>query len=304
MDKYEPDEILNLAIMSKIPYFIVEGVDDINVYEEIAKSVQVECEIYSVEMLDGLAGGNDGVVQAMQILDALPMTAGQTVQNYVMGILDRDARFYRNEMPNLASIFCLKLYSLESHFVSKSTIKPTIDLLTRNSVDDEIDIDEIFAAVEYGMSDIYYFSLDALRKSVDPTYQSIVSYSSGVGRRKDANTMNVIFNRKDDLDIFAAQLNLNSKVYSMREFVKGKWLLTAFSEELYKEIEKLTIKCKSSTIKQCRMCELDVDSPCLFQVHDGYNKNILYPILQRFFEIPDLQYIKDKIISIRDSAMA
>jgi hypothetical protein len=75
MNKFEADEILNLAIMSKTPYVIVEGVDDIKIYEEIASSAGVPCEIYSVEQLEGLTGGNDGVIQALEIIESLSMPA-------------------------------------------------------------------------------------------------------------------------------------------------------------------------------------------------------------------------------------
>ena len=41
MSKFEADEVLNLAIMEKTPYIIVEGVDDIRIYEDIAGSAGV-----------------------------------------------------------------------------------------------------------------------------------------------------------------------------------------------------------------------------------------------------------------------
>lgn len=41
MNKFEADEILNLAMMEKTPYIIVEGADDIRVYEEISGTAGV-----------------------------------------------------------------------------------------------------------------------------------------------------------------------------------------------------------------------------------------------------------------------
>lgn len=304
MNKYEADEILNLAIMSKTPYIVVEGVDDIRIYEDIANSANVACEVYSVDMLEGLSGGNDGVIEAMEIIESLNMPIGKSAKDFVMGVIDRDSRYFRGEMPVLASVFSLNTYSLESHFVSSFTIKPSIDRLTRISVTDEIDVNAIYLRVEANIFDVYYFSLEALRNAIDPNYQSIVGFSASAGRRKDTNTIAQLQSIKDDLDNFAAGLHLTSDIDSLRKFVKGKWLLTAYAEELFYEIEQLVTKCKASAIKQCRMCELDHKAPCLYQLRGGLNKNSLYSILKDFIEIPDFDYIKDAFKSLSDTATA
>ncbi len=290
MNKFEADEILNLAMMEKTPYIIVEGADDIRVYEEISGTAGVFCEIYSVEMLEGLSGGNDGVIEAMRIIESLNMPQGKSADQFVMGVIDCDARYYRNEMPALGTIFSLRTYSIESHFVSKFSIRPSINRLTRISSRDEINVDSIYSKVEEKIFDVYYFSLDALKKAVDPNYQSVVGFSSSPGRRRDVNTVAELRSRKVDLDAFAATLNLTSDIESLRKFVKGKWLLTAYAEELFKEIEQLVANCKASKIKQCSMCERDNSAPCLYQLREGLNKNSLYSILMDFVDIPDFDY--------------
>lgn len=304
MNKLEADEILNLAIMEKTPYVIVEGVDDIKIYEDISRSAGVFCEIYAVEMLEGLSGGNDGVIEAVRLIESLSMSSGKSADQYVMGIIDRDARYYRNEMPALRSIFSLQNYSIESHFVSKYSISPSIKKLTRISSREEIDIDEIYSKIEENIFDIYYFSLDALKNAVDPNYQSIVGFSTKPGRRKDANTVAQLESRKADLDIFAATLSLTSEIESLRKFVKGKWLLAAYAEELHREIERLSIKCKKLIIKQCSMCEKDNSSPCLYRLRGGLDKKSLYSILVDFVDIPDFDYIREAFKSLAATASA
>jgi hypothetical protein len=293
MSKFEADEVLNLAIMEKTPYIIVEGVDDIRIYEDIAGSAGVVCEIYSVEMLEGLSGGNDGVIEAMEIIESLRMPEGKSADQFVMGVIDRDVRYYRNEIPIMRSIFSLSAYSIESHFVSKFSIRPAVNRLTRISSRDEIDEDSIYSKVEGNIFDVYYFSLDALKNALDPSYQSVVGFSSNPGRRKDVHTVAQLHSRKADLDAFAATLYLTSDIESLRKFVKGKWLLTAYAEELFREIEQLVAKCKGLEIKQCSMCELDNSAPCLYRLRDGLNKNSLYSILKDFVNIPDFEYIRD-----------
>ncbi|MDD2882979.1 MAG: hypothetical protein PHQ58_21415 [Rhodoferax sp.] len=302
--KFEADELLNLAIMSKTPYIIVEGVDDIRIYEEIAKSAQVLCEIYSVEMLEGLAGGNEGVIQAMEFIESLNMPTGKSAKEFVMGIIDCDARYYRGEMPILGSVLSLSFYSIESHFVSKFAIKPSVDQLTRISLADTVDIDSIYSNIENNIFDLYYFSLDALKNAVDPSYISVVGYSTSAGRRKDENTAAELELRKVDLDTFATNLGLKKNIESLRKFVKGKWLLNAFAEELFNEIQLLVAKCKGMTIKQCRMCELDIAGPCLYQYKEGVNKKTLYSTLQNYVNIPEFDYIRGAFKSLEVTANA
>lgn len=304
MNRLEVDEILNLAIMSKTPYIIVEGVDDIRIYEEIAKSANISCEVYSVLMVEGLSGGNDGVIQAMEAIENLPMPNGKSPKDFVMGVIDCDARYYRGEMPTLSTIFSLNLYSIESHFVSKCAIKSCVDQFTRISIVDEVDVESIYSKVEKSVSDTYYFSLDALKNAVDPGYQSVVGFSANAGRRKDINTIADLQVRKADLDAFAATWQLTERIDSLRKFVKGKWLLTAYTEELFSEFKELAGQCKRSLIKQCRMCELDIQSPCLYQIRDGLSKNSLYSVIKDLVSIPDFDYIRDAFKSLSATAMA
>lgn len=302
MNRYEADELLNLAIMSKMPYVIVEGVDDIRIYEEIAKSAQVLCEVYSVGMLEGLVGGNDGVIQAMERIESLSMPRGKSAKDFILGIIDCDARYFRNEMPVLESVLSLSVYSIESHFVSKLSIKPSIDQLTRISLGHKIDVDLMYSNIEKNIFDLYYFSLDALKNAVDVSYASIIGFSANPGRRKNEKTVEELASRKADLDTFASSFGLASDIDSLQKFVKGKWLLTAFSEELFSEIEQLVDKCKGLAITQCRMCELDNTSPCLYQLREGVNKKSLFSTLKNFSDIPEFDYIRATFRSLAASA--
>jgi Protein of unknown function (DUF4435) len=295
VEKFEVDELLNLAIMSKTPYYIVEGVDDICIYERIAESASIECEVYSIDMISGMTGGNNAIISAMQSLENLPMPGTSKVHHFITGIVDRDARPYRNEMPTLQSILCLNFYSIESHFASEHSIKPAITKLTRISQRDQVSITDILSTIESQLSNLYYFSLDALKGATTPTYSSTVGFSTNVGRRKDGNTIAQIATKASELDAFAASHHLTNSLTSMREFAKGKWLLTAFSEELFTEICDLKTKCKSAIIQRCRMCAVDADAACLFTLRDGFTKTSLYSTILDFVESPDFDYIRDRM---------
>ncbi|MGQ6466019.1 hypothetical protein ACUNEK_06565 [Serratia sp. IR-2025] len=116
--KYEISEILNTAIMTKSISVIVEGVDDIQVYYGIAKSANKIVEIFPIETIDGYAPGCNHIVTAMDDILELPK-ANVNIDNYIIGIIDKDVKDFRGEMPTNPLILTLKHYSMESHFVDK-----------------------------------------------------------------------------------------------------------------------------------------------------------------------------------------
>lgn len=302
--KYEPDEILNLAIMSQTPYVIVEGVDDISTYEDIAASENIECEVYAIELIKGIAGGNNGIKHFFDIISELEMQDENSIEHFVLGIIDRDARYYRGEMPNHPGILCLDYYSIESHFVSANAINPLIHQTTRISSAVNLPLADILREIEIRLKDLYYFSLEALKGAIDPNYQAIVNFSDSPGRRRDANTIAALQQKKDSLDDFAKGLSLNASLRNMKCFVKGKWLLAGFSEELHKEISSLVSKCKTKQIPQCKMCERDIELACLYKGNDGFSHKSIYSLLTKQTNIPEFDYIKSRISAVAETACA
>ena len=64
---YEADELLNEAIMSDTPIVIVEGTDDIPLYEDLIKSLNKNIEVYASEnlIISGNISGCVGVVNSL-----------------------------------------------------------------------------------------------------------------------------------------------------------------------------------------------------------------------------------------------
>ncbi|MEH8173571.1 hypothetical protein [Aeromonas veronii] len=62
----EADEILNEAIISGTPILIVEGIDDIQVYEDISDHAGKQVEVYAVENIGNLSEGCRGVIDCIR----------------------------------------------------------------------------------------------------------------------------------------------------------------------------------------------------------------------------------------------
>lgn len=304
MVKLRPVEILSAAIITKTPYVIVEGVDDISIYEAIAHSVDIHSfVVYSSEMIEGFTGGNAGVTQALEAISKLVISKEKTPKDYILGIIDRDANFYRGKKHNNKLILQLKFYSIESHFISKKSIELAAKQLTRTSSIDKENIDLIYKNVEKRLFNLFYFSLEALKNSIFENYKSIIKFSDSIEKIKNEKIMNTLRKKERNLNSFATHFKLTSSIESLRDFVKGTWLLTVYAEELFFEIKQLESNCKNQKIKQCRMCSLLPNKKsCMYKIESGFNKNSLYSILKSFVNVPELDYIKDTFKRLEKTA--
>lgn len=296
MNKYEIDEIFNSAIMTKTAHVLVEGVDDVSIYENLAPD---DCEIYAIETIDGYSGGCGAVTDAIKVLNEID-TQG-ILSKYVVGIIDRDSEFFISGLKNIPGLFTLNQYSIESHFVNDQVLNNLLFQITKISEKQEIPNINTEICID-AIDDVYYFSLEALNSAVDSEYNGIVGYSSNIGRRKDVHTMQSIRLKSQTLDALAATHNLDRNIISLKLLVKGKWLLQAFSEGLEKLIKSLPQQCKSSQIIQCRICKFDVNSSCLFKLKDGINHQSIYSLAMNVKGNGELDYIKDMLQNISHSA--
>ena len=88
---YEIDEILNEAIITGVPALIVEGIDDISIYDNLALKVPFEYEVYAVENIEGFSEGCEQVILAVEELNTLESEAHE-LTNHVLGVIDKDVR--------------------------------------------------------------------------------------------------------------------------------------------------------------------------------------------------------------------
>ncbi|GFO73203.1 hypothetical protein BJAS_P3875 [Bathymodiolus japonicus methanotrophic gill symbiont] len=296
---YEIDEVLNEAIMTGKPVIIVEGINDISIYSNMGESCGVE--VYAIEHIDGFSGGSDQVISAIQELNSLPNDT-HTLSNHILGIIDKDVRDYRQELPGIEPLLVLKYYSIESHFVSdqiiscclSNTIKANLDL-----VSDEL-CTQMMDEIEAKLSDLYYLSLEALRNSIVPGYSGTISYSSNFGYEIKPQTIEYLSDKKHDLDYFAADRGINHCIDTLKSISKGKWLIGIFSRELVNCIKGLQAKCEEGSIKTCRSCNSGDFDNCLYRLKDGFKGyKTIESLIQSYYQCDDVQYIKDRIADIR-----
>ena len=301
---FEIDEILNEAVMTGVPSVIVEGIDDISIYECISKRLPFSVEVYPVEYIDGFGEGSKEVLRAIEEIELVPSSVHR-VADHVLGVIDKDVREFRNEMPVSDAVLMLKHYSIESHFASKDVIRFIMTLCTkstRNMVTDEL-CDHLIHKVESRLVQLYYFSLDSLKNAVVKGYESDFRYSYGYGRLKDQKIRALIDAKKNDLDLFAVSVNVSCSMTAVKGIARGKWLIEVFAEELLSCIVGLQELCREEVVQSCQCCSGGFFEKCLYRLRDGINKNTIKSLAFSHVEGEEFEYIYERFALLKGSVL-
>ncbi|WP_440493374.1 DUF4435 domain-containing protein [Serratia sarumanii] len=293
--KYVLGEVLSQSIMTKTPTVVVEGIDDVKIYDSICRSAEKNCFVIPVECIDGYTEGNDHVIRAMNDIAHMPLSK-YNYRDYILGVIDKDVRDFRQEMPINDLIFPLSVYSIESHFVNKECIlyfieevtKATSDLVSQNLEN------VIVAEILRNFDDLFLFSLDALKGAIDPTYTSHLGYSSSEGRIVVESDITEIRKRRDALIDFAKDMRIDFNLETLKRISKGKWLLFLFCYQLEKVIKNLPSRCGGGEITSCRVCIADVEK-CLYKIKEGINHKTMRNLLINKVHFSEIDYVRRRI---------
>ena len=301
---FAADELLNLAIMTKMPVLIVEGIDDIPIYERLSLSVNVDCDVYAAATLskgrEGCRGVLDNISEIRNAAEGLP------VEKFVLGIIDRDARFYRNELDLDPAIFSLNYYSIESHYVSACSVEfliPRFTSATKKLISPEmakIIFDSIFSEISY----LYYVSLEALKNACDQAYTAEFGYSDSIKSIINRGLHMKVMDKKSELDAFAKGLNLSFSLETMLKICKGKWVGEIYSDHLYSAMLGLPGNCMLEKVPQCQACSAGEPQKCLYRKTSFFSSDILMHQAFHNTEAQYLGYIKAKIKDLSVSCRA
>lgn len=276
MTGYEIDEIYNESIMTGIPAVIVEGVTDLEVYALIAGHLEFDLEIFAVENIEGFAEGSIHVIAAIEELYSLPAISSP-VSSHVLGIIDKDVRDFRNELPTSEALFILKYYSIESHFITKDIVRYIAMTCTKGTSDliSEQVLDLIQSEIEENLSKLYYLSLESLKCALEPGYAADFQYSYASGRTKNEVEIEKVLAKKADLDLFADSKGISLSIETLKVISRGKWLIYQFSISVAKSLKNLHASCGKHNIEKCKFCRTGSPEKCLLKIKDGFNRNTI-----------------------------
>ncbi len=293
--EFNLNEIYIQSIMTKTATIIVEGVEDVPVYDAICNRLDKNYDVIAIENIEEYSEGSDNVIDAMDIV--MEMDHSQhNPNNYIVGVIDKDVRDYRNEIPKNNLIFMLNQYSVESHFVSSNVLPgvlPRAIKATTNLMENDLD-SFIYGKIQETINQLYLYSLEALKGALDPSYQSCFSYSYKYGRIKDIVIREKISQKEHELIEFGSEIGVKSCIQDLKKISKGKWLLNHFCQTLEAILKKLTDDCANERIIKCQFCINQAIEKCQYKLRDGVNHISIREFTLDQVEISELDYVRER----------
>lgn len=284
--KLDIDTLFVNAIMTKTPLIIVEGHDDPKKISGIlSNSTKKQPTLKPVELIKNYAEGCGGVINALNDLKSNPHHADDKLKKFVLGVIDKDVRNHRSEIPSNDLIYTLIYYSIESYFVNKISLESILHYILEGEmsiVNDDL-ISHIFEKSINRTLDIVYFPvLDALKSAKDRNHASKAKYDMESGTIK--NHISKLYNESEItcLSDYAEEFSKNLDM--MMDICKGKWLLDIWLECVKEQVTELPRACKSSLISTCSYCQVGIHDKCLYKVKMVLQGTILHSHL--FDKIP------------------
>lgn len=264
------------AKQKKKPLIIVEGVDDKKFYENIlieGLHIQVagfkeKCTIRTIQEVTTTRGqlstsGCTAIISEFTAIQAKFINDNE-LEQYCIGIIDRDAFYYLadaeklSERNSLKGIFTLQYYSFESYGLTKENIRYAISKYTKLSISEVNDdlLENIWEELEGNVfGDLMYIGLDCLKHAQDASYKNIFEYGEAGDFANIRNRKPRIDNLdKEYLDNFAHHLITNGYDIDIKKIVKGKHLLKSCASYLA-FLLKNQEKCCKGMLTACAVLE-------------------------------------------------
>lgn len=291
-------QFITRARFQNMPLVVVEGKDDVAIYEQLSLKARKRLFIRPIETIEGYGEGCEHVKNF--ITDAQPvLEESEENERYLLGIIDRDASFYRgNDYSNFRALLVLNAYSIESHFTTRNHMY----FLLEHSVHSIQQVNEaVLDLISEGLNDVYeklyYFSLEALKNACDSEYTNVIGYGVSFGQIKNQieTLWPTINDKKAILDQFAAEKAIS--VQDIKFVAKGKWLLEAFIDEVFGKISILHEFCSSdeqSHFPRCIYCENGIYDKCSWKLKKHVTKNYASLMVYQLLDEEETSYIVDR----------
>jgi hypothetical protein len=282
------------AFMTKKPLVIVEGKDDLGIYINLINGKSSKYNVKPIEYFKGCDSGCSAIEKKITYINQ-KYEEGHSVYKYFKGIVDSDAKPFRNEIDERAGILYLNSYSFENSFVTDKSIIYIIQLLTSITHEESTRSlsDKMMELINTQLLEFYYITLEALKNAVVENYDSLLGFSDGYERFLYDKTKSDLLERKrKELDLFAHKYALSDKcIMDMKSYCKGKWHLSFFLKSILNFMSELHLACGNELV-QCPLCEIGEKEKCLYKKKVDMNVGQLINTVKNDIENSDLEYVK------------
>jgi len=285
----------------KKPYIFVEGKDDIAFYENIVESIDRNYVVKPIGRYKDTSNCT-AVIQWMQELDVL--LKEEEDRKYFLGIIDGDARKYRNNLPNGNNLlYILEYYSWESYFINREVVSKSIKnflksrtLLTDNS------IEYIYTQfIENHLLDELW--LCGLKRLRDYASDTVCNQDASINRLdKDKEFIKNLKNLEKELFDFAIQEKIIKNNQTLLEITKGKWALDFFVKKYLQILKELPALCRDvniEIIESCDYCKNKDFDNCLYELRANYREEHIRADITNLMNLTSLTPIKERLKQLK-----
>lgn len=298
MEVYADAKIRN----SKIA--VVEGIDDIAIYDKIISDNNLNIEVKAIDNVQILDDNHNRITGCEGIILMFEKVsnsiASEESKRYLLGIIDRDYRDFKNENPNNELIFVLDRYSIENYFLNINTFKACLSHYTRLS---ENDLNQNWVIKEFDsiknnlLEKLFLLCIESLKKQLTPNYESSIHLDLDSPDRylRDAEIKQEISRKTKMLLDYAESLSLHKNIETLIHICKGKWLIAVYAE-LIKEFinkNKLCTEYQEDEIEKCQYCKVGNTQNCLHKKKINCNLGEVKVMLKK----PELIDISQKLLT-------
>jgi len=261
------------AIINNEFFLLVEGVDDIPIYEKLL------CEIvndYNVQCFSNLSDYGVGCDALISTVENLTKTEPSIAVKKIWGaIIDLDSRFFRGTIPTHPQVTTLSRYSIENFFVNKESIVAILKTTTKCGDLAETAAEHIMSAVIPTLQNLSIATAEAILHGVYEEYCGFCSFSTSVDTIKNKpDIRNSLEEWSDFILEQSRDVGFHQTVEDVLKFTKGKWLLNYFLAESIKKIRELHADCKDGSVFRCKSCNAGKYDCCQYKMQIGIDTKI------------------------------
>lgn len=283
------------ALICKEIFVLVEGVDDIPIYEEILSRIKKDHYVESFSNLSDKGCGCDCIIEAITEYHKNTLDHSKYAYDWI-AILDRDIRHIRGTIPNHKNIFVLKSYSIENYFINKTTIECILRTCTNCGTLSTKAAEEIYIDIISDTDDLLTITAEAILNGLYRDYCGYTKFSLKWGAvSKNKSTIHNLSEDKEFILKNAQDIGFPKSNQDILQTAKGKWALKWFSEKIAKRIEDALTLCGHNTIPICQSCTAGNHTECRFTPHEKLHAKQIYAIAKTCTNCSELSELTEQL---------
>ncbi|MGG4481269.1 hypothetical protein [Paenibacillus illinoisensis] len=294
-------QLISRARFQNKPLIIVEGRDDVSVYERLARKVGKDCHIRAIETIPQYGEGCEHVKKFIRNAQSI-ISESNVNEKYLLGVIDRDASFFRGEdNSHLKCLLILEAYSYESHYVTRNHTQFIIESIVHSmqNINSHV-VDFVESDLQSDYEDLYYISLEALSNACIKDYEGLIGYSSSYGqiRTNKVSILEELTPKKEQLEEFASLRGLDKN--SLKYIAKGKWLMDMYIDSIFKKIEALQAACSDEVEPEitCPYCLAGKREKCDWTLKKHTRKETINLIVYQLIDEQETSYITERFAQL------